>query len=383
MTVFVVPAPAGERVSGEVLGALRRARTVVPMGGEHAGLVALAANAAVPPAPHLLQEDGFLGALGTTQGPVVVLLPGLGQWEDRADALVEAVRSRGFGARLLTSAAAGGNLPGSVAMAPRQDPAAWAARRPLLGWVVLVTRPVHQAPALARRFEAEGARAVIAPAIRIGPPSDPARLTRAAVGLAGYDWVVFTSANAVTAMGDALSAVGQDVGALAACRIAAIGSATEAALETLGVGADLVPPRFVAESLLQALANADAWQGRRVLLPRAAEARAVVPDGLARLGASVDIVEAYRNEPEERGSELTRSAVEGGEVDLVTFTSSSSARAFRRTVGGLGRARGVAIGPVTARTATAEGLAIAAVAAEQTVDGLIEACVRLAAASGG
>ena len=160
-------------------------------------------------------------------------------------------------------------------------------------------------------------------------------------------------------------------------------SATESALEAMGLRADVIPPQFVAESLLHALRTADVWQGRKVLLPRAADARAVVPDGLARLGASVDIVEAYRNEPEERGADVTRTAVEGGEVDFVTFTASSAVRAFRRTVGGLGRARGVAIGPVTARTATEEGLPLAGVADQQTAEGLIEACVRLAASPGG
>ena len=294
---------------------------------------------------------------------------------------VDAVRARlpdaGHGVRTV-----GKGWDGAVVLGPvvEADAApAWLAKRPLAGWRVLVTRPEHQAPDLEHRLEERGAEPVRFPVIRIEPPADPDPIRRAVAGLAEYQWLLFTSANAVRAFHSQLSELGKDARDLAGIQVAAIGSVTARALGGMGLTADLVPAEFVAESLLDALKERSSWSGVSVLLPRAREARDVLPEGLRALGARVDVVEAYRTEFA-RADDVSRllEALESGEIDLVTFTASSTVWAFHELVGTLGRARGVAIGPITAGTARDVGLAITGVAAEYTIEGLVQACEMVA-----
>jgi uroporphyrinogen-III synthase len=192
-------------------------------------------------------------------------------------------------------------------------------------------------------------------------------LREAAARVRTYDWVVLTSANSVERLFGAL----HDARSLADVRVAAIGAGTAAALSARGVVADLVPEGYVGESLVEAFRSLG--QAGRVLLPRAADGRDVVPDGLREMGFEVDVVEAYRTvRPEPSASLLTSVA----SADAVTFTASSTVTGFLE-VAGLERLPSVVacIGPITAATAQKAGIRVDAVAEEHSIGGLLAALV--------
>jgi uroporphyrinogen-III synthase len=216
------------------------------------------------------------------------------------------------------------------------------------------------------------------PAIRL-EPLDPGPLDRALAMAPEYDWMIFTSQNAVEVVWSAMRARGLDARTLGGVRVAAIGRATADALLHRGVAADVVPQRFVAESLVEALATRDDVGGRRVLLPRAADARDVLPDGLRALGARVDVVAIYRTVMDGEGAARVAARLTAGDVDLVTLTSSSTARYFVDAVGAdaAGAAPVASIGPVTSAAARALGLRVAVEAEESTIAGLIAALTKV------
>lgn len=254
--------------------------------------------------------------------------------------------------------------------------AASAGPRPLAGRTVVVTRPRAQAAGFVEALEALGAAVVEFPTIRIEAPADPEPLARAASGAGGYDWIVFTSVNGVERFWDALRAAGGGADALDGVRVCAIGPATAGALEVRGVRPDVVPAEHVAEAVVAALEEAADLRGARVLLPRAAVARDVLPDGLRTRGAEVDDVAAYRTIPDGRGADALRRRLDRGEVDWVTFTASSTVRSFAELVGTeVGRARVASIGPVTSATARALGLPVHVEAERYTIPGLTAALV--------
>ena len=257
----------------------------------------------------------------------------------------------------------------------------WFERRPLFGRCVLVTRARTQAGALAARLEALGAEVLEMPAIRIEPPESYAPLDEAIAQLDGYHWVVFTSVNGVDAFFARLALGGRDARALP--RVAAIGPATRERLSENGIRADCQPEQFTGEALVEALGRQADLAGQRVLLARAAEAPPTVPEGLAALGAQVDEVAAYRTVV---GADTDGEAIGrlmAGEVDWVTFTSSSTVRGFVAAVGrqrlsALSHAtRFVSIGPVTSHAARELGLRVAVEAAEHTIPGVVEAILKL------
>jgi uroporphyrinogen III methyltransferase/synthase len=271
---------------------------------------------------------------------------------------------------------------------------AWAERQPLWGRTILVTRTREQASELVRQLRDLGARVLELPTIAVEPlPQD--ELAGAIEDLAEFDWVVFTSANAVELFFKCLAAGGGDARTLAGRRVAAIGPATAARLAEHGIRADLVPEEAVAESLAAALVAAGVGAGTRVLLPRAAEARDVLTETLRQEGALVEAVAVYRTVVPAAVDEACLEALGAGEVDLVTLTSSSTARQFvslMQSRGGeelLGRLKGqlkfASIGPITSRTAAELGLKVAVESAEHTAAGLVEAIRRWGAkqSSGG
>jgi uroporphyrinogen III methyltransferase/synthase len=258
---------------------------------------------------------------------------------------------------------------------------AWYTDRPLLGRTVVVTRAREQASELVARLAGAGARPVEVPTIAVADPADGgAALRRAARALADgrYAWVVLTSVNAVSRLLTHL----RDARDLAGTRIAAIGPGTAAALAAHGLVADLVPERPVAEGLLAAWPPAPGGGGRarRVLLPRAAVARDVLPDGLAGAGWEVEIVEAYRTVAEApTPAQLRASAA----ADAICFTSSSTVTNYLAATGGVGATPAstvppvvICMGPATADTARAAGLEVAAIADPHTLTGLVEAVIR-------
>jgi uroporphyrinogen III methyltransferase/synthase len=261
-----------------------------------------------------------------------------------------------------------------------RDEIEWFERRPLAGKRIVVTRARAQASSLSVRLRELGAHVIEMPAIRL-EMLDPAPLHRALDTLNDYDWVMFTSQNAVAIVWRAMRERGLDARSLGRARVAAIGRATAEALLGVGVAADVVPQRFVAEALMEALGRRPDVDGRRVLLPRAADARDVLPDGLRALGAHVDIVPTYRTVLDGDGAARVAEHLRAGEVDLVTLTSSSTARFFVDAVGAeTARVAPVAsIGPVTSAAARALELRVVIESEESTIAGLVDAIVAASA----
>jgi len=233
-----------------------------------------------------------------------------------------------------------------------------------------VTRAREQASELRARVEALGAEVIELPAIAI----EPIDFAVDSVAAADAEWVVFTSANGVEHFFTrGLLAHGRDARALAGVRAAAIGPGTSRELARHGINADLVPDRFVAESLLAAFPP-PARAGARVVIVRAEQARDVLPEGLAALGYAVEVLPVYRTvsgAPDPAAVErVTR-----GDVDAITFTSSSTVTRFCELVGELGEPQPlvVSIGPVTSATAREHGLRVDVEAATHDLDGVVAA----------
>lgn len=250
--------------------------------------------------------------------------------------------------------------------------------RPLFGRRVLVTRSRDQASALSALLEAEGAAAIEMPTLAIRETADPAATRQAIMALAGgeYAWTIFTSANAVDIFFRHVAAAGRDARVFGgACRVAAIGPGTAEALAAHGLRADLVPERFVAEGLLEALATEN-MQGARVLIPRAAIARDALPEGLRGRGATVAVLEMYRSDAPEPDAEVLR-ALREGEIDVATFASSSTVHNLAAMLGSeLAPLRGVtiaSIGPITSEAVREHGLSVDVEAAAHTIPGLVAA----------
>ncbi len=311
--------------------------------------------------------------------------------------LAEAVEGEGVGA------------PALIVVGPaveRRESLAWLERRPLHGRRVVVTRARAQASGLAATLRGLGAEVVELPAIRIEPRLNSEEV-RAALGRIGeYELICLTSPNGAHLLFEALEKAGLDArafgqapkqkqvrggGAGAAATVevqggaagpgsvsdrsetivAAIGPGTARALSEHGIAADVVPERFVAEALVEALAGVEV-EGRRVLVARAAEARDVLPDALRERGAEVDVVALYetvREQPEPEAVEAAQGA------DYVTFTSSSTVRNLTEALGDRfpRGARVVSIGPVTSDAARAAGLEVDVEAERHDVDGLVAA----------
>jgi uroporphyrinogen III methyltransferase/synthase len=251
------------------------------------------------------------------------------------------------------------------AVASLRDDLAWLQTRPLHGTTIAVTRARAQASGLAAQLAELGAEVVQAPVIRVSA------LPGTAPDLRRYDLVCLTSPNGVEMLFERLTAEGLDARALAGTRVAAIGPGTARALAEHGVIADVVPERFVAEGLVEALADVPVT---RALVARAAEARDVLPDALRGRGAEVDVLALYETVADPFTA-AERAAIAA--ADYVTFTSSSTVRFFfdQAADGLLERARLASIGPVTSETLQELGHPPDLEAERHDVDGLIAALV--------
>ncbi len=253
----------------------------------------------------------------------------------------------------------------------RREQLAWLERRPLHGRTVVVTRARAQASGLAATLRGLGAAVVELPAIRTEPRLDAPEVREAAAAVGVYELICLTSPNGVRLLFEAMAAADLDARALAGVSVAAIGPGTARALAESGVVADVVPERFVAEGLIEALADFE-LAGARVLLARAAEARDVLPEWLAEQGAAVDVVGLYETVREQPGAEEIEAA---RDADYVTFTSSSTVTNLLAALGDRfpAKARVVSIGPVTTEAAEAAGLQVDVVAERHDIDGLLQA----------
>ena len=255
----------------------------------------------------------------------------------------------------------------------------WFDNRPLFGCRILVTRARAQASRLSEELEAAGAQCIEAPSIRIAEPESFDPIDQAISALERYTWLAFTSPNGVDAFFSRLRLQGKDARHLGQLKVAVIGSETAAALERKGITADVVPAEFRAEAVVAALKGRIGPQDR-VLIARAAEAREVLPEELARMGASVDVVAAYRTLPGEADGAALAEQLAGGEIDVVTFTSSSTVTNLLAILGNkgaelLGRVKIACIGPVTADTCRENGLCPDVIAAEYTIKGLADCII--------
>jgi uroporphyrinogen III methyltransferase/synthase len=299
----------------------------------------------------------------------------------------------------------------------RRENLAWLERRPLHGKRVVVTRARAQASSLAATLRGLGAEVVELPAIRIEPRIDTREVHEAVERIGEYTLICVTSPNGAHLLFEALREAGLDARALgegpkqqqvgrgggdteaqrgadaagntemqegaggpaagpeqAGTSVAAIGPGTARALADHGIAADIVPERFVAEALVEALASVEI-EGRKVLVARAAEARDVLPDALRERGAEVDVVALYetvREPPDPEAVEAAQSA------DYITFTSSSTVRNLTEALGDRfpSEARIVSIGPITSEAARSAGLEIHIEAERHNVGGLVEALLK-------
>ena len=260
-----------------------------------------------------------------------------------------------------------------------RDEIAWFESRPLFGKRILVTRATAAAGTLAAQLRELGADAIEAPSTVI-EALDAAPLDRGIARLALFDWLVLTSPTAVRFFREGLERAGLDARSLAALKIAVIGPATAVALGEGGLRADIVPERFVAESLLDAFRRESSIQGSRVLYAMAGDARTVLPEGLRELGATVDTIAMYRSRLVTGGRQVDglRSAIDADLVDLVTFASASAVAGFVAQVGveRASRVKAVSIGPVTTDAARVAGIEVVREATEATISALLEAAKR-------
>jgi uroporphyrinogen III methyltransferase/synthase len=254
--------------------------------------------------------------------------------------------------------------------------------RSLNGRRIVVTRAREQAGDLVRALEAHGAVPVLAPVIHIQPLDNLGPLRAALAGLSVYTWVVFTSQNTVHIVFDRLVAWGLTSRVFASTAVAAIGSATAAALAQRGISPSMVPDEFVGEALAEALvAQAGGnLSGVRILIPSAADARDALAAGLRKHGAEVEVIPVYRTVPAQTDLRELAAEISAGRVDAVTFTSSSTVRTFMDLVGRdiatSGRFVAATIGPITASTARELGLHDVIEAEPHTVPGLVDSLVR-------
>lgn len=256
----------------------------------------------------------------------------------------------------------------------------WFERKPLLGKGVVVTRAREQASGLAAQLAELGADVVQFPTIAIRPLDDYSELDTIVAAIAegdAYHWLIFTSVNGVRFFWRRLLRAGWDARILGGVRVAAIGPATAAALRERGIVPDFVPDRYVAESVAQGLLERGV-AGRRVLLPRAREAREVLPDVLRKAGALVDVIPVYETVPAAVRREDVLERLAEGRIHCVTFGSSSTVENFLSLIPAdtLRRYPDVklaAIGPITAATLGKHGLPCDIRPEEFTIPALVEA----------
>ena len=378
-----VPAYAGIPLPTDGAGELRiiHANEVSQVGYEPGTLVVLGAETAPADLGKMLIAAGWPDATpfaitwdGTTtdQQTVVTTLGRIGP--DLKAAGVTVATTRGSAVAVVGDAAAA------------RSRLSWYETKPLFGWRVLVPRTREQASAVSERLREYGAVPEEVPTIAVEPPRTPQQMERAVKGLVPgrYQWVAFTSTNAVKAVREKLEEYGLDARAFAGVKVAAVGEATTAALLDFGIRPDLVPDgQQSAEGL------ADAWPPfddvldpiNRVLLPRADIATETLLARLTELGWETEDVTAYRTVRAAPPPAPIREAIKGGGFDAVLFTSSST---VRNLVGIAGKPHAVTvigvIGPQTAQTATEFGLRVDVTAGKSSVTALVDALAEFGAA---
>jgi len=256
----------------------------------------------------------------------------------------------------------------------------WFEHRPLLGKGVAVTRSREQASGLVAKLTELGACCLEFPTIEIKPLDDYAPVDAAIDDLSANDWVVFTSVNGVKYFFDRMAKKGLDARAFAGLKVAAIGPATSEALLAKGIRSDFLPEKYVAESVVEGMLALGAG-GKRILIPRAREAREVLPEKLAEAGAQVSVLPVYETILADQDPEDVLGMLDMGELSYLTFTSSSTVDNFFAKIPAEKLApykdalKIACIGPITAKTLEGYGFAPAVMPGEFTIPALVEALV--------
>ncbi len=253
-------------------------------------------------------------------------------------------------------------------------------RNLLRGKRILITRAREQSREFANRLKRFGAEVIELPLIAIVPPLSWKAMDRAIAHLTSYDWILFTSANGVTFFFQRMKEKGKNRRVLSGVNIGAIGPATAQSLIKRGLKVDYIPKEFRAESILKGFKKMEV-KGKQILLARAKQARDVLPEGLKKMGAHVDVVEAYRTVKPKGGTTRLKHLLKNNGVDVITFTSPSTVHHFvdlLKKEDLKKRLRGIVmacIGPVTARTLRTYGLKVHIQPEEYTIPGLTRAIV--------
>lgn len=255
---------------------------------------------------------------------------------------------------------------------------AWFDKRPLFGKKIVITRARAQASSMVATLNRLGAQCIEIPTIRIEPPDDLTPLKTAIEHITAYNWLVFTSVNGVKFFFDTLFDMGKDVRILGHLKFACIGPVTKERLREYGIISDILPDTYRAESVVDAFCGVEI-KGQKVLLPRAKKARTILPEELDKMGADVDEVVAYETGLCDDGKTELISLLKAGEIDAVTFTSSSTVSNFMSLLESedtrnlMKRVAVASIGPITSDTARSLGIEPDMEAEEYTIDGLTRA----------
>lgn len=257
----------------------------------------------------------------------------------------------------------------------------WFEKRPLFGKRIVVTRTREQASELVAKLEEHGADCLEYSTIHIQPVDDYQLLDGALAHLPEFNWILFTSLNAITYFFKRLQEKGYDSRSLASCKIGAVGRATTEELVRYGIRADLIPENYTGAGLAQSLIAGDI-RGKNVLLPRALKAMETLPEMLNDAGAEVTIAPVYQNIPPQGRKDELRDSLQCGEIEMVTFTSSSTVTNFLTMVDAadsdelcqlLNNVRIAAIGPITAETIRKNGLQVDVQPENYTIDDMVAA----------
>ncbi|MDH4320544.1 MAG: uroporphyrinogen-III C-methyltransferase [Desulfobulbaceae bacterium] len=259
-----------------------------------------------------------------------------------------------------------------------RDKINWFEKRPLFNKRILVTRTREQASELVRLLEDQGADCVEGATIAMEPPDSWDELDAALARISDYQWLVFSSINAIRYFFGRLREKGMDSRDLRGPKVAAVGIATAEALREYGIRADLIPEEFTGDGLAASMV-AQGVKGAKVLVPRAKKAREILPDTLREHGAEVEVVTVYQN-VRPKDYEMVREELAKGDIDMVTFTSSSTVTNFLDMLGTdreklLAGVKCAAIGPITAKTAAKHGLKIDVQPPVYTIPSLVDAIV--------
>ena len=262
-----------------------------------------------------------------------------------------------------------------------RDQLNWFESRPLFGKTIIVTRSRDQASEFSEQLIELGANVLEYPTINITSPDDFGPLDRELDSLESTDWLIFTSVNGVDAFFNRIFELGRDVRDLKGVKICSIGPSTTERIKGFHVSIDCQPPKYVAESVVEALKKVEELKGKRFLMPRTDIARSYVPEELRKLGAEVSDIVAYKTVLATDGDNIVLDKLKDGEVDIVTFTSASTVKNFVKIIGEdnlsafKNNVQFASIGPITNESAEEMDIDISIKAEEYTIPGLVQAIV--------